>query len=119
MAILDKVLKIFVGDKSKKDIGEIAPILNEIKKCEPEIEKLSFDQLRAKSDEFRQKIKDAQKDLDNQIVELQQKADSTESINEKEDIYAEIDKIKGQKYEIEKNTRRNPSGGLCSYERNC
>lgn len=102
MAILDKVLKIFVGDKSKKDIGEIAPILNEIKKCEPEIEKLSFDQLRAKSDEFRQKIKDAQKDLDNQIVELQQKADSTESINEKEDIYAEIDKIKGQKYEIEK-----------------
>src|SRR5690606_38169494 len=67
-----------------------------------EIEKLSFDQLRAKSDEFRQKIKDAQKDLDNQIVELQQKADSTESINEKEDIYAEIDKIKGQKYEIEK-----------------
>ena len=102
MAILDKVLKIFVGDKSKKDIGEIAPILNEIKKCEPEIEKLSFDQLRAKSDEFRQKIKDAQKDLDNQIVELQQKADSTESINEKEDIYAEIDKIKSQKYEIEK-----------------
>src|SRR5690554_7199832 len=102
MTLLNKVLKVFVGDKSKKDIGEIMPILKEIKKVEPEIEKLSFDELRAKSVYFRQQIKEAQQELQDRIEALTQQADTTVEIDEKESIYAEIDKIKDQKYEIEK-----------------
>ena len=48
MGILDSVLKVFVGDKSKKDIGQIQPLVNEVKKHEAVIEKLSHDELRAK-----------------------------------------------------------------------
>lgn len=102
MTLLNKVLKVFVGDKSKKDIGEIMPILKEIKKVEPEIEKLSFDELRTKSVYFRQQIKEAQQELQDRIEALTQQADTTVEIDEKESIYAEIDKIKDQKYEIEK-----------------
>ena len=32
MGILDNVLKLFVGDKSKKDISDIQPIVAQIKK---------------------------------------------------------------------------------------
>ena len=34
MGFLDNVLKVFVGDKSKKDIGELQPLVDEIKKHE-------------------------------------------------------------------------------------
>ena len=53
MGLLDNVLKVFVGDKSKKDIGDIQPFVDEIKKHEAVIAGLSIDELRAKSDFFR------------------------------------------------------------------
>ena len=49
MKFLDTILKLFVGDKSKKDIKEIQPIVDEIKKLEPSVAALSLDELRAKS----------------------------------------------------------------------
>ena len=41
MGLLDNVLKIFVGDKSKQDVGKITPIVNEIKAHEAALEALS------------------------------------------------------------------------------
>ena len=61
MGILDNVLKLFVGDKSKKDISDIQPIVAQIKKQESVIEELSIDELRAKTTEFKNKIKADQK----------------------------------------------------------
>ena len=63
MGILDNVLKLFVGDKSKKDISDIQPIVTQIKKQESVIEKLSIDELRAKTTEFKNKIKADQKEI--------------------------------------------------------
>ena len=57
MGILDNVLKLFVGDKSKKDIGDIQPIVEQIKKQEAGIASLTIDELRAKTVEFKNKIK--------------------------------------------------------------
>ena len=34
MGILDKVLKVFVGDKSKQDVSAIKPIVDKIKTFE-------------------------------------------------------------------------------------
>ena len=104
MGILDNVLKIFVGDKSKKDIGQIQPIVNEIKTHEAALEKLSHDELRAKSDAFRKEIKEAQKEIQNQIDELQKQSENEQDINKKEDFYNQIDKLKDERYEIEKET---------------
>ena len=104
MGILDNVLKIFVGDKSKKDIGNIQPLVNEVKKHEAAIEKLSHDELRAKSDFFRKEIKAAQKDIQDQIDALEKQSETEQDINKKEEYYNQIDKLKDDRYEVEKAT---------------
>ena len=104
MGILDSVLKIFVGDKSKKDIGEIQPIVDQIKSHEAAIAQLSINELRAKSEEFRKRIKDDQKEVQQQIDDLEKKSETEEDINVKEDIYNEIDQLKDDRYEVEKIT---------------
>ncbi|MGK0363463.1 MAG: preprotein translocase subunit SecA, partial [Saprospiraceae bacterium] len=104
MKFLDNVLKVFVGDKSKKDIGDIEPYVKEIKTHEAALEKLSLDELRSKSDTFRSIIKEDQKDVQSQIDTLQAAADVEEDIDKKEDIYNQIDTLKDERYDIEKAT---------------
>ena len=104
MGFLDNVLKVFVGDKSKKDIGDIQPFVNQVKEHEAALEKLSIDALRAKSDYFRKKIKDDQSEIQSQIDQLQKDADQEEDIDKKEDIYNKIDALKNDRYEVEKAT---------------
>ncbi|MEL6811800.1 MAG: preprotein translocase subunit SecA, partial [Bacteroidota bacterium] len=104
MGLLDSVLKVFVGDKSKKDIGDIQPIVNEIKKFESAVSGLSLDELRGKSDFFRNKIKEDQKEIQQQIDDLQAQADTEQDIDKKEDIYNEIDRLKDDRYEVERKT---------------
>lgn len=100
MGFLDSVLKVFVGDKSKKDVGAIMPIVDKIKSYEKEYEALSLDQLREKTTTFKNRIQEALKDVNLEIDSLQQEADSTEDINRKEEIYAEIDGLKDKAYDI-------------------
>ncbi len=104
MTFLDSVLKVFVGDKSKKDISEIQPLVSEIKKFEVEIEALSHDALRAKTIYFKNEIKEAQKTLRDKIESLEKQADDEQDINKKEDIYNEIDSLKDECYTVEKAT---------------
>ena len=100
MSFLDSVLKVFVGDKSKKDIKEIQPMVEQIKSFEKEYEALSLDELRAKTTTFKNKIKEALKEVNEQIEALNAEADASEDITRKEDIYAEIDALKDRSYEI-------------------
>ena len=100
MSFLDSVLKVFVGDKSKKDIKEIQPIVEKIKSLEKEYEALSLDELRAKTTAFKNKIKEALKEVNEQTATLTAEADASEDITRKEDIYAEIDALKDRAYEI-------------------
>ncbi len=104
MGILDSVLKIFVGDKSKQDIGEIQPIIDKIKTFESAIAQLTLNELRAKSEEFRERIKEDQKEVQQQIDDLEKKSETEEDINAKEEIYNEIDQLKDDRYEVEKKT---------------
>lgn len=100
MGILDSVLKVFVGDKSKKDIKEIQPKVELIKKAEKIVEGLSIDELRHKTVEFKAKIDEARADVNTKITTLKEEADQTEDIDQKEDIYAEIDKLKDEAYKV-------------------
>ncbi len=100
MSILNSVLKVFVGDKSKQDVKAIMPIVNKIKAVEPQLEKLSHDELRNKTIEFKSKIADARKSIEENIDKLQEEADTTEDIDRKEDIYQEIDKLKDESYQV-------------------
>lgn len=55
MGFLDTVLKSFLGDKNAKDLKEIKKVVDKVKKAEPAIEQLSDDELRGKTQEFKEK----------------------------------------------------------------
>ena len=100
MSLLNSVLKVFVGDKSKQDVKAIMPIVNQIKTFESALEALSHDELRAKTIGFKNTIAEANKDIDDQIAKLLEEADATDDIDRREDIYQEVDKLKDEAYKI-------------------
>ncbi|WP_405205650.1 preprotein translocase subunit SecA [Aquimarina sp. LLG6339-5] len=104
MGVLDSVLKVFVGDKSKKDIKEIQPKVELIKKAAQGVASLSDNELRAKTVEFKNTINEARADINAKIDSLKEEADATEDIDRKEDIYGEIDKLKKDAYEATEKT---------------
>ncbi|MCO4822947.1 MAG: preprotein translocase subunit SecA, partial [Flavobacteriaceae bacterium] len=100
MSFLNSVLKVFVGDKSKQDVSAIMPMVKQVHSFEAALEKVSHDELRGKTLEFKSKIADARKSIEDQIANLLEEADSSEDIDRKEDIYQEIDKLKDDSYAI-------------------
>ncbi|NQY04998.1 MAG: preprotein translocase subunit SecA, partial [Flavobacteriaceae bacterium] len=100
MSLLNNVLKVFVGDKSKKDLKEIKPIVDKIKKVEPSLKGISLDELRAKTIEFKAKISEARKDKDTEINRLKNEAEETTDIDKKEEIYNHIDRLEDEAYEL-------------------
>ena len=55
----NKFLKSIFGDKSKRDMRLIQPLVEKVKEVSPEIEKLTNDELRAKSKEIQKYVQDA------------------------------------------------------------
>ena len=98
MSLLNSVLKIFVGDKQQKDLKLLQPIVEKTNSFAEAIGNLSNDELRAKSEEFKSKIKEATKSFDTKITELEQEALSA-GIDRQEEIYSEIDTLKDDAYE--------------------
>jgi len=100
MDFINKILKVFVGDKSQKDIKEIQPLVNKIKKIEPTLVNLSHDELRAKTVSFKVIIADSIKAIKDSIKSLKEEIEATEDIDKKETLYAEIDKLNDEAYEV-------------------
>ena len=98
MSILNSILKVFVGDKTKKDLKELQPIVDKVLEAESGIKTLSHDELRAKTLEFKQKIKEVTKPFQDKIASLEEET-KTANVDRKEEIYAEIDKLQDQSYE--------------------
>ncbi|PQJ19448.1 preprotein translocase subunit SecA [Nonlabens tegetincola] len=99
MGLLDSVLKIFVGDKAKKDIKDLQPYVNQILSFEKELSSLSIDELRAKTQEFKDKIQAAKKDTLEQIENLKLQVEQEQDIDKKEDLYNEIDQLNDVAYD--------------------
>ena len=100
MSFLNSVLKVFVGDKSKQDVKELSPIVNQVKAFEESFEALSHDELRAKTAQFKEKIAEARQPLNDQIDQLLEESKATEDIDKREDIYLEVDKLKDDIYTV-------------------
>ncbi|SDS70063.1 protein translocase subunit secA [Formosa sp. Hel1_31_208] len=100
MSFLNSVLKVFVGDKAKQDVKELTPIVARVNAFESALEQLSHDELRAKTGEFKTKIADARRPLQDEIDQLLKEAEETEDIDKREDIYESIDKIKDDIYQV-------------------
>ncbi|MEH6535839.1 MAG: preprotein translocase subunit SecA [Psychroserpens sp.] len=100
MSFLNSVLKVFVGDKAKQDVKALSPIVEQVNAFESALEQLSHDELRAKTADFKAKIAEARKPLQDNIDQLLKDAEATDDIDKREDIYVEIDKIKDDIYEV-------------------
>jgi len=104
MSILNSVIKAFVGDKAKKDVKELQPILKEIKSFEDALESLDHNDLRQKTKDFKLTIKKATEELQKQIDDLGEEVKASLDIDRNEEIYAEIDKLEEEAYKITENT---------------
>src|SRR6201991_730977 len=88
--------KIFGGNKSEKDIKHIQPLVGQVNQHFAAYQSLSNDQLRAKTVEFRARIREHLSKLDTKIDELNKRAveETFSDITGKDVIYQEIDKLK-------------------------
>ncbi|WP_299157425.1 preprotein translocase subunit SecA [uncultured Tenacibaculum sp.] len=98
MSVLNSILKLFVGDKQQKDLKSLQPIVEKVQSFENSLNSLSNDGLRAKTIEFKSKIKEATKSFNETIATLEEEALNAD-IDRQEEIYAEIDKLKDEAYE--------------------
>ena len=98
--MLNSFLKQFLGTKSDKDIKAIAPTLQETLKAYEIISKLSNDQLRAKTIEFKELIAMAIAEEEAEIVRIKQRIDIEYDIDieEKEKLYETIDQLEKECY---------------------
>jgi preprotein translocase subunit SecA len=87
----NKFLTSLFGDKSSRDMKLIQPLVEKVKEVYPDIEKLSHDELRAKSGEIRDYVQNTAKPFQQKIDELKAKIEDT-PIDEREPIFEEIDK---------------------------
>ena len=100
MSFINSIIKAFIGDKSQKDVKATQPYINKIKALEPVLASLSHDELRAKTAEFKEKIKQARAKQDAEIEAKKTLAENTADIDQREDIYNAIDALEKEAYEI-------------------
>ena len=94
MDILSKVIKMFFGSKADKDRKEIIPYVEKIKAIYPTIEKLSNDELRARSQALSKSITDFIAEDEATIVKDKELLESpTTTLKEKEHLSAEIEML--------------------------
>ena len=92
MDILSDVIKLFFGSKADKDRKQIEPYVNKIKEIYPSIQKLSNDELRARSAALMKQIADFIAADEAHIVEQKAKLELAEtSLSDKEKISKDID----------------------------
>ena len=76
MSFVNTIIKTFVGDKAKKDVKAMQPLVAKIKSHEAALEALSNDALRQKTLEFKKTIRERNKDLIDQIDALDEGKES-------------------------------------------
>ena len=90
-----KLIAKLLGNKSTRDIKRLMPLVDQAKQAWDELKALSNDELRSETLKIQNTINSELKGIDDQLAALHQKiADNPDlDINEKEGVFAEIDKI--------------------------
>ena len=101
MSILNSIIKTFVGDKTKKDLKKITPLVSKINDYQKNFESFSNDQLRKKTTQFKSLLSKENQSFSKNIESLENQVLNTSDLDEKESIYKQIDQ---EKEESQKNT---------------
>ena len=92
MAFSDILRKIF-GSKSDRDMKQIKPMLDKVLAAYDEIDKLSNDELRARTDDVRRRIADVEAPFEKRIAEIKEELEKDIPVEQKEDLATESDKL--------------------------
>src|SRR5687767_7713398 len=93
--------KVF-GSKYERDVKTYSPKVEVINEFSAQYQELSNDELRAKTKEFRERISEHLKEIDDEIASLRLDAEETFDYHLKEDIYKELDeKLKARDEDLE------------------
>ncbi len=95
----NKFLQSLFGNKSSRDMKLIQPLVEKVKAVYPEIEKLTNDELRARTKEIQAYVQGSAKEQKDKIAELKAKIEDT-PIDEREAIFNEVDKLEKEALEI-------------------
>ena len=98
---MKSLIKAIFGDKHTKDFKNLWPIVEEINEEYEKIKDLSDDQLKAKTQEFKERIQNHTAELRNQIEETRAQLQTNEEID-MHAVYEEIEKLEDElddKYE--------------------
>ena len=98
--MIGKILKFFVGDKSKKDLKLINPIIDKIHSFHQEVSNYSNDELRAETINFKTKIHDATLNLHYEIDKIKSEIENQTDIIKKESLFSKFDKLNEEIYQI-------------------
>ena len=101
MALVDIIKKVF-GSKSERDMKQVKPILEKVLAAYKDIDKLSNDELRARTEELKKKIREREEPFEKRIAEIKEHLESDIPVSEKEKLATESDKlVKEEDEEIE------------------
>ena len=70
MSIINSLLKVFLGDKSGKDLKKLTPLVDDINNYFSQLSSISNDQLRDKTIEFKKIISDQTSEINKSIEDL-------------------------------------------------
>ncbi|WP_088341840.1 preprotein translocase subunit SecA [Robiginitalea sediminis] len=93
MSFINSVLKAFVGDKAKKDVKALEPLVEKIKSFEGEMQGLTHDALRQKTLTFKALIAERIEGFKAEISQLQEEVNASDDIDKNEQLYAKIDEL--------------------------
>jgi preprotein translocase SecA subunit len=89
------LIKKIVGTKNEREIKRIRPIVEKIASLEPAFEKLAVDELRAKTDGFKEKIKQATAASCAALDDAQARV-STAAAEQREELKTEVENLEKQ-----------------------
>ncbi len=91
--------KLFGSSKSEKDVQQIMPIIQKINQFYEQYQQLTNDELRNKTQEFKQRIQSYLTDIDQEIAAKKQEAESLpeNEIHNRDTIYQQVDKLKKER----------------------
>jgi len=96
LGIINKTITKIFGSKADRDLKELNPQVGIINAEYAKLPAVSNDELRHKTVEFKERIKEHLKEINEEISELEVKAeaDPDMDLQEKEDLYRQVDDLK-------------------------
>src|SRR3954465_10066872 len=91
--MLEFISKLF-GSKSDRDVKSIMPLVEKVKEEYAKLDQLTNDELRARTIDFKETIKQGLAQIDSEIAAIKtQTEDATLDVSEKVDLYTQLDKL--------------------------